>query len=77
MPFARRSTKVLKAAIGRNCSIYCKEMSRAAGVGKPSVSQKARALWRMKAARDSGEDFYDPERKDNILGRNKRDWNCG
>ena len=25
----------------------------------------------MKAARDSGEDFYDPERKDNILGRKK------
>ena len=25
----------------------------------------------MKAARDSGEDFYDAERKDNILGRNE------
>ena len=25
----------------------------------------------MKAARDGGEDFYDPERKDNILGRKK------
>ena len=25
----------------------------------------------MKAARDSGEDFYDPERKDNISGRIK------
>ena len=25
----------------------------------------------MKAARDSGEDLYDSERKDNILGRNK------
>ena len=25
----------------------------------------------MKAAKDRGEDFYDPERKDNILGRNK------
>ena len=25
----------------------------------------------MKAARDRGDHFYDPERKDNILGRNK------
>ena len=46
------------------------EMSRAAGVRKPNESQIARALWKMKAAKDKGEDFYDPERKDNILGRN-------
>ena len=46
-------------------------MSKAAGSQKPSESQKARALWRTKAARDSGEDFYDPEREDSILGRNK------
>ena len=50
---------------------YYEETSRAAGVKKPSESQKARTLWRMKAARDSGEDLHDPERKDNILGRNK------
>ena len=50
---------------------YYKEMSKAAGVKKPNGSQKARALWRMKAARHSGEDFNDPERKDNISGRNK------
>ena len=31
----------------------------------------AMALWKMKAARDGGEDFCDPEREDNILGRNK------
>ena len=37
---------------------------------KPNGSQKAKALWKMKAARDSGEDFHDPERKDNFLGRN-------
>ena len=50
---------------------HYKEMSKAAGVRKPNGSQKARALWKLKAARDSGENFYDPERKDNILGRNK------
>ena len=48
-----------------------KETSKAAGVKRPNENQKAKALWKMKAARDSGEDFYDPERKDKILGRNK------
>ena len=46
-------------------------MSKAVGVRKPNESHKAKAVCKMKAARDSGEDFYDPERKDNILGRNK------
>ena len=48
-----------------------KEVSRAARVKKPNESQKAKALWEMKAARDGGDDFYDPERKDKILGRSK------
>ena len=42
-----------------------KEMSGAAGVRKPYETQKAKALWKMKAAKDRREDFYD-----NILGRN-------
>ena len=29
----------------------CKEMSRAVGVKKPQEAQKAKALWKMKAAR--------------------------
>ena len=33
--------------------------------------KKAKVLWKMKAAKDSGEEYYDPDRKDNILGRNK------
>ena len=57
---------------------YYKEMRKAARVKKPHGGQKARALWKMKAARETGDDFYDPERKDNFLGRSKtRDWNCG
>ena len=44
-------------------------MSKAAGVRKPSESQKAKAPWKMMAARDRREDFYDSERRDNILGR--------
>ena len=48
-----------------------KIMSKAVGVKKPQEAQKARALWAMKAAKDRREEFYDPARKDNILGRNK------
>ena len=32
-----------------------KEMSRAVAVKKPQEAQKARALWKMKAAKDAGE----------------------
>ena len=46
-----------------------KEMSRAAGVKKPPEAQKAKALWKMEAAKDAGEEYYDPNRKDNILER--------
>ena len=40
-----------------------KEMSRAVEVKKPQEAQKPNALWAMKAAKDRGEDFYDPARK--------------
>ena len=46
-------------------------MSRAVGVKKPQEDHKAKALWKMKAAKDAGEEYCDPEREDNILGRNK------
>ena len=68
MPFAKRSTEALKAANGGALYDNNKEMS-AAGVKKPNESQKATALWKMKAARDSGNDFNSQERKDSILGR--------
>ena len=44
-------------------------MSKATGAKKPSESQKAKDLWAMKAAKDRGEEYYDPARKDNILRR--------
>ena len=69
MPFA--IYKGIEGSEWEDLYEHCKDMSKAAGVRKPNESQKAKALWKMKAARDSGEDFYDPERKDNILGRNK------
>ena len=34
-------------------------------------AQERKPFGKMKAAKDRGEEFYDPERKDNILGRNK------
>ena len=37
-----------------------KEMSGAVGVRKPRDAQKARALWKMKAAKDAGEEYDDP-----------------
>ena len=40
-----------------------------AGTKKPGDSQKAKAFWTMKAARDRVDDFYDPARKSDILGR--------
>ena len=51
---------------------YYKEMSRAAGVGRgANQSQKAKALWKMKEAKDREEKSCDPERKDDTLGRNR------
>ena len=35
-------------------------MNRAVGVKKPQETQKAKALWKTKAAKDAGEDYYDP-----------------
>ena len=43
-------------------------MGRAVAVKKPHEAQKAKALWKMKAAKDAGE-YHDPTRKDNIRGR--------
>ena len=48
-----------------------KEMCRAVGVKKPEEAPKARALWKMKAAKDAGEEYYDPTREDNIQGRSE------
>ena len=49
----------------------CKENNTAVGVKKPQEAQKTKALRKMKAAKEAGEEYYDPTREDNILGRNK------
>ena len=46
-----------------------KAMSKASGAKKPQEARKARVLWKMKAAKEAGEEYYDPTREDNILGK--------
>ena len=48
-----------------------KEMSKAVGMKKPQEAQKAKALWKMKAATEAGEQYFDTTREDNIRGRNE------
>ena len=33
--------------------------------------KKAKALWKMKVGKEQGEEFYESEREDKILGRNE------
>ena len=50
---------------------HYREMSQATGGEKPNESQKARAFRTMEAAWDRSEEFYDPGRKEDILGGTK------
>ena len=64
MPFAGRSTKVLKAETSRIFFFeHNKDVSGAARVTKPNESQKARALWKMKAAKDRERIFMTQDAK--------------
>ena len=54
---------------GQHC--YYREMSQATGAKKPEGESKSESPWRMKAAWDRGEEYYDPARKGDILGRTK------
>ena len=39
---------------------------------KPQEAQKTKKpLWKMKAAKEAGEEYYNPTREDNIKGRNE------
>ena len=59
--FCQAIYKGIEGSDWRELYGYFKEMSKAAGSKEPNESQKTRALWRMKAGRQSGEEFYDPE----------------
>ena len=71
-PFAKQFVKQVKEVTGESCTYHDRGMSQTAGARKPSESQKAKALWAMKAAKDSGEDSYDSAHEENFLGREKR-----
>ena len=70
-PSVRRCTEASKEKTGGEMYCSYKEMSRAVGVKKPQEAQKAKAFWKVKAAKDAGEEYYDPTREDNMRGRNE------
>ena len=49
-----------------------KEMSRAVGVKKPQEAHKAKALCKMMAAKEAGEEYHSTTPIDNIRGKNER-----
>ena len=53
---------------GDSYIVLAKKRAGLYGVKKPQDAQKAKHLWKMKAAK---EEYYDPTREENILGRNK------
>ena len=72
MPSVRRC---VTASMGEDWGEFYdayKEMSRAVGVKKPQEAQKAKALWKMKAAKEAGDEYFDPTREDNIQGRSDK-----
>ena len=51
---------------------HSKALHQATGTPKKQGdSQKAKALWAVKAARDRGDEFYDPARQHDIHGRTR------
>ena len=48
-----------------------KEMSRAVGGEEATGGLESKALWKMKAVKEAGEEYYDSAREDNIKGRNE------
>ena len=60
-PSVRRCTKASKEKTGGELSDAYKNMSRAVGVKKPQEAQKVKVLWKMKAAKDAGEEYNDPQ----------------
>ena len=70
-PSAKRYTKASKEKTWGELYDAQKEMNRAVAVEKPHEAQKAKALWKMKAAKDAGVEYNDPLREEGIKGRNE------
>ena len=56
-PPVKPFTKELKETNGKSFVLSFRELSQAAGAKMSSESQKAKALWAMKAVRDRSEEF--------------------
>ena len=52
-------------------AVLSPQTCKATGAKKPSESQKAKALWAKKEAKDRNEEYWDPARKEDILARTK------
>ena len=58
--FCQAIFKGVEGSEWRELYHHYRDLSKAAGAKKkPSESQKAKALWAMKAAKDGWDDFYD------------------
>ena len=71
MPSARRLYKGIEGEDWQEMYEPYKEVSWAGRVKKPQEAQKAKALWKMKAAKDAREHYYDPMREEGMKGRNE------
>ena len=69
-PSVRHCTKASKEKTGRSYTMLTKKCVGLWGK-KPQKAQEAKSLWKMKAAKEAGEEYYDPMRKDNIRERNE------
>ena len=54
------------ATFDRNFLEWCDYCQLPVGVRKPQEAQKAKALWALKASKDSNEEFYDPALEEDI-----------
>ena len=52
-------------------------MSRVVGVRNPQQTQKAKALWKVKAAKDAGEKYHDSTREVGIKEEARQDQHFG
>ena len=57
MPSAEQSYKGIEGEDWEELYCHYRDVSKATGAKKPSESQKAKALWSMKAAKDREKEF--------------------
>ena len=69
--FSQATCKGIEGEEWEELYCHCRDMSKATGAKKPSESQKAKALWAMKAAKDRSEVYSDPGREEDIFGRTR------